>query len=96
MPLTLTRRVTFVAKAEYFNTPGIKGWFQKKFFYGAGQVPIDRSGAGAGEGALNAAKKVLDSGELFGIYPEGPAPTTASSTAARPVSRGSRSRPARP
>ena len=71
MPLTLTRRVTFVAKAEYFNTPGIKGWFQKKFFYGAGQVPIDRSGAGAGEGALSAAKKVLDSGELFGIYPEG-------------------------
>ena len=71
MPLTLTRRVTFVAKAEYFNTPGIKGWFQKKFFYGAGQVPIDRSGAGAGEGALNAAKKVLDSGDLFGIYPEG-------------------------
>jgi 1-acyl-sn-glycerol-3-phosphate acyltransferase len=71
MPLTLTRRVTFVAKAEYFNTPGIKGWFQKKFFYGAGQVPIDRSGAGAGEGALKAAKKVLDSGELFGIYPEG-------------------------
>ncbi len=71
MPLTLTRRVTFVAKAEYFNTPGIKGWFQKKFFYGAGQVPIDRSGSGAGEGALRAAKKVLDSGEVFGIYPEG-------------------------
>ena len=36
MPLTLPRRVTFVAKAEYFNTPGIKGWFQKKFFSGAG------------------------------------------------------------
>jgi 1-acyl-sn-glycerol-3-phosphate acyltransferase len=71
MPLTLTRRVTFVAKAEYFNTPGLKGWFQKKFFYGAGQVPIDRSGAGAADGALSAAKKVLDSGELFGIYPEG-------------------------
>lgn len=34
MPLTLTRRVTFVAKAEYFTTPGIKGWFQKKFFSG--------------------------------------------------------------
>jgi 1-acyl-sn-glycerol-3-phosphate acyltransferase len=71
MPLTLTRRVTFVAKAEYFNSPGLKGWFQKKFFYGAGQVPIDRSGSGAGEGALSAAKKVLDSGEVFGIYPEG-------------------------
>ena len=71
MPLTLPRRVTFVAKAEYFNSPGIKGWFQKRFFSGAGQVPIDRSGASAAEGALTAAKRVLDAGELFGIYPEG-------------------------
>ena len=71
MPLTLPRRVTFVAKAEYFNTPGIKGWFQKKFFSGAGQVPIDRSGASAAEGALSAAKRILTDGDLFGIYPEG-------------------------
>ena len=71
MPLTLPRRVTFVAKAEYFTTPGIKGWFQRQFFSGAGQVPIDRSGASAAEGALTSAKRVLDEGELFGIYPEG-------------------------
>ena len=71
MPLTLTRRVTFVAKAEYFTTPGVKGWFQKKFFSGAGQVPIDRSGANAAEGAMKSAMKILESGELFGIYPEG-------------------------
>ena len=60
-----------MAKAEYFNTPGIKGWFQKKFFSGAGQVPIDRSGASAAEGALSAAKRILEEGDLFGIYPEG-------------------------
>jgi len=71
MPLTLPRRVTFVAKAEYFTTPGIKGWFQRQFFSGAGQVPIDRSGASAAEGALSAAKRVLADGDLFGIYPEG-------------------------
>ena len=71
MPLTLSRRVTFVAKSEYFTTPGIKGWFQKKFFSGAGQVPIDRSGANAAEGAMRSAKKILDQGDLFGIYPEG-------------------------
>ena len=71
MPLTLTRRVTFVAKAEYFTTPGIKGWFQRKFFSGAGQVPIDRSGATAAEGALSSARAILEAGELFGIYPEG-------------------------
>ena len=71
MPVTLPRRVTFVAKAEYFTTPGIKGWFQRKFFSGAGQVPIDRSGATAAEGALKAARRILGQGELFGIYPEG-------------------------
>ncbi|ROR90464.1 1-acyl-sn-glycerol-3-phosphate acyltransferase [Nocardioides aurantiacus] len=71
MPLTISRKVTFVAKAEYFNSPGVKGWLQKKFFSGAGQVPIDRSGANAAEGALRTAKRVLASGELFGIYPEG-------------------------
>ena len=43
----------------------------RQFFSGAGQVPIDRSGASAAEGALSAAKRILDEGELFGIYPEG-------------------------
>ncbi len=71
MPLAVSRKITFVAKAEYFNGPGIKGWFQKGFFSGAGQVPIDRSGASAAEGALAAAKRVLHHGDLFGIYPEG-------------------------
>jgi 1-acyl-sn-glycerol-3-phosphate acyltransferase len=71
MPLTLPRRVTFVAKAEYFTGRGLKGWFQRRFFAGAGQVPIDRAGATAAEGALAAARKVLANGELFGIYPEG-------------------------
>ncbi|WP_121252504.1 lysophospholipid acyltransferase family protein [Nocardioides ferulae] len=71
MPLTLPRRVTFVAKAEYFTTPGIKGWFQKQFFSGSGQVPIDRTSGSAAEGALSAAKRILGEGDLFGIYPEG-------------------------
>jgi 1-acyl-sn-glycerol-3-phosphate acyltransferase len=71
MPLGLPRMVRFVAKAEYFTEPGVKGWFKKTFFSGTGNVPIDRSGADAAEGALLAARKVLDQGELFGIYPEG-------------------------
>lgn len=71
MPLTVSRRVSFVAKAEYFTTPGIKGWFQKHFFRGSGQIPIDRGGANAAEGALISAKQVLGRGGLFGIYPEG-------------------------
>jgi 1-acyl-sn-glycerol-3-phosphate acyltransferase len=71
MPLVIPRRVTFVAKAEYFTTPGIKGWLQKTFFSGAGQVPIDRSSGSAAAGAIATGLKILGSGELFGIYPEG-------------------------
>lgn len=71
MPLVVSRRVSFVAKAEYFTTPGIKGWFQRHFFKGTGQIAIDRSGADAAQGALISAKRVLANGELFGIYPEG-------------------------
>jgi 1-acyl-sn-glycerol-3-phosphate acyltransferase len=70
-PLALDRRITFVAKADYFTGVGIKGWAQKRFFAGTGQVPIDRSGGRASEGALRAGLKVLQRGELFGIYPEG-------------------------
>ena len=71
MPLMIPRRVTFVAKAEYFTTPGLKGWLQKTFFSGAGQVPIDRSSGTAAAGAIATGLKILRSGELFGIYPEG-------------------------
>jgi 1-acyl-sn-glycerol-3-phosphate acyltransferase len=71
MPLALDRRVTFVAKSDYFTRAGIKGWAQKRFFAGTGQVPIDRSGGRASESALKAGLKVLQRGELFGIYPEG-------------------------
>jgi 1-acyl-sn-glycerol-3-phosphate acyltransferase len=71
MPATLPRKVTFVAKAEYFTGRGLKGWLQRRFFAGAGQVPIDRSGGRASEGALLSGLKVLRSGELFGIFPEG-------------------------
>ncbi|MFP5284061.1 MAG: lysophospholipid acyltransferase family protein [Actinomycetes bacterium] len=71
MPLVLDRRVTFVAKSDYFTGVGLKGWAQKRFFAGTGQVPVDRRGGRASEGALRAGLKVLQRGELFGIYPEG-------------------------
>lgn len=71
MPLVIPRRVTFVAKAEYFNTPGVKGRLQKAFFSGAGQVPIDRSSGTAAAGALETGLRILRDGDIFGIYPEG-------------------------
>ena len=52
MPLVVPRKVSFVAKAEYFTTPGFKGWLQKQFFSGTGNIPIDRESANAAAGAL--------------------------------------------
>ncbi|EPH42234.1 hypothetical protein STRAU_4711 [Streptomyces aurantiacus JA 4570] len=72
LPAVLDRKVTFIAKAEYFTTPGIKGRMTAAFFKGVGQLPVDRSGArGAGEAAIKSGIDVLERGELFGIYPEG-------------------------
>jgi 1-acyl-sn-glycerol-3-phosphate acyltransferase len=72
LPAVLDRKVTFIAKEEYFTTPGVKGKLTAAFFKGVGQLPVDRSGArGAGEAAVRSGVAVLARGELFGIYPEG-------------------------
>ncbi len=71
LPLLLDRRVTFLAKADYFTGKGIKGRLTALFFRLTDQLPVDRSGGRAGEAALAAAGSVLGAGELLGIYPEG-------------------------
>ncbi|MGW0175769.1 lysophospholipid acyltransferase family protein [Rhodococcus sp. NPDC003322] len=71
LPLRAPRRITFLAKSEYFTGPGLKGRFQKWFFTAVGQVPIDRTGADAAADALAAGLRVLGDGKLLGIYPEG-------------------------
>jgi 1-acyl-sn-glycerol-3-phosphate acyltransferase len=71
MPLSVRRRVTFLAKAEYFTGTGLKGFLQRAFFSGAGQVPIDRSSASAAENAILTGLRILRTGKVLGIYPEG-------------------------
>jgi 1-acyl-sn-glycerol-3-phosphate acyltransferase len=66
IPLVVHRRVTFVAKAEYFDDPKT-AWF----FRSCGQIPIRREGGTASERALASATEVLRNGKVFGIYPEG-------------------------
>ena len=66
LPMVLRRRVTFVAKAEYFDDPKT-AWF----FRAVGQIPIRREGGSASERALAAATDVLEAGGVFAIYPEG-------------------------
>ena len=53
LPLVIRRRVTFVAKAEYFDDKKT-AWF----FRGVGQIPIRREGGSASERALESATEV--------------------------------------
>ena len=71
LPLVVRRRITFLAKSEYFTGSGLKGWFIRWFFTAAGQVPIDRSNADTAQAALDTAERVLGQGKLLGMYPEG-------------------------
>lgn len=71
MPAITTRRITFLAKSEYFTGPGLKGRLTAAFFRSVGQIPVDRSGRGAGQAAVEEGLGVLGKGELLGIYPEG-------------------------
>jgi len=70
-PLHIKRRVTYLAKSEYFTEKGLKGRLKKAFFSGLGQVPIDRGGASAAQNALNTGVRLLREGKVLGIYPEG-------------------------
>jgi len=72
LPALMRRRVTFIAKSEYFTGTGVKGKLTAAFFKGVGQLPVDRSGGrGAGEAAIRSGIEVIERGELFGVYPEG-------------------------
>lgn len=66
-PLTCGfRKVTYVAKAEYFDS-----WKTRWFFSSTGQIPVRREAGGAADGALAAARDVVEHGGVFGIFPEG-------------------------
>jgi 1-acyl-sn-glycerol-3-phosphate acyltransferase len=71
VPLLLPRRVTYLAKREYFIQPGLVGWIKRVFFTGVGQVPVDRASGSAAQAALETAVRLLREGKLLGIYPEG-------------------------
>jgi 1-acyl-sn-glycerol-3-phosphate acyltransferase len=71
LPLVVDRRVSFLAKSDYFTRKGLKGWLTKSFMLATGQLPIDRSGGKASEDSLNSGLAVLARGSVLGIYPEG-------------------------
>ena len=71
MALVIPRKVTFLAKSEYFTSPGAKGLLKKLTLISLGQVPVDRSGGRRSEAALITGLKILAEGSCLGIYPEG-------------------------
>ena len=71
MPLVVPRKVTFLAKSEYFTSPGAKGLLKKLTFKALGQVPVDRAGGRRSEAALLTGLELLKEGACIGIYPEG-------------------------
>ena len=71
VPLLVRRRITYLAKREYFIQPGFIGWIKKLFFTGVGQVPVDRAVGSEAQAALGTAIRLLREGKLLGIYPEG-------------------------
>ena len=64
--LQVPRNISFVGKAEYMDS-----WKTKYLFPAMGMIPIDRSGGERSQAALDTAERVLQRGELFGIFPEG-------------------------
>ena len=71
LPLVIDRRISFLAKSDYFRGRGVGGWAIKNFLLGTGMLPIDRSGGKASEASLNTGLRVLAQGNILGIYPEG-------------------------
>jgi 1-acyl-sn-glycerol-3-phosphate acyltransferase len=71
IPVVAPRKVVFLAKEEYFTGTGPKGRATALFFRFIRAVPVQRDGSRDALAALAVAQGVLESGEAFGIYPEG-------------------------
>lgn len=72
IPSVLERRVTFLAKSDYFEGPGLRGAIVRTWFESNGAVPVARTGeTDDTQAALRASLAVLEQGWALGIYPEG-------------------------
>ena len=67
IPLAVKPTVNFLAKSDYFTTPGFKGHAMAAFFRSVGQLPMDRSGGEKSRASLEAGLKVLRAGGVLGI-----------------------------
>ena len=71
LPLVVRRRITFLAKAEYFTGTGLKGRFIALVLH-RGRAGSDRPHRRRlRAGRTDTAARILDQGKLLGMYPEG-------------------------
>jgi 1-acyl-sn-glycerol-3-phosphate acyltransferase len=70
-PLGARRQVSYFAKAEYFNTPGLKGRVTAAFFYRCGHVPVERADTRSAASVVDIGVDLLRDGRALGIFPEG-------------------------
>jgi 1-acyl-sn-glycerol-3-phosphate acyltransferase len=72
IPLSVAhRRVRFLAKSDYFETPGIKGRITKTVFGSLGAMPVQRGNARDAMLSLEMMLDRLNEGEACVVYPEG-------------------------
>jgi 1-acyl-sn-glycerol-3-phosphate acyltransferase len=71
LPLMVERPVVFAAKSEYFTGTRWRDKAVGAYLRSTNQLSTDRAGARAAQAMLDSALDLLNSGELFGIYPEG-------------------------
>lgn len=71
LPVMTKRRVSFLAKQEYFTGRGLKGRAKAAFVRGTGLIPLDRADADAAAAALATGVRAIGRGMLLGVYPEG-------------------------
>jgi len=69
IPVVTPRPVSFLAKAEYFQQPGLKGRLIRACLVDA--IPVPRGDHRAAQASLELALQVLTEGRAFGIHPEG-------------------------
>jgi 1-acyl-sn-glycerol-3-phosphate acyltransferase len=70
-PLAARRQVFYLAKSEYFTSPGLRGKAMAAFFGGIGQVPVERGDMRAAAASVDICVDLLNEDKAFGIYPEG-------------------------
>ncbi|GAA2971630.1 lysophospholipid acyltransferase family protein [Actinokineospora diospyrosa] len=71
VPMMVSRKVAFLAKAEYFAGGSPNKRLVGVFFRALGAIPVERDNSRAALASLEVAGAVLDAGDAFAIHPEG-------------------------